>query len=238
MPIKNPDGYVYRITNNINGKTYIGSHAGHNPRYMGSGVALKRAYKKYGLINFTKDIVIHCSDYQKAEQQILTVLNAANDKTMYNMTNTGTGFLKGHIMSEDTKAKIIKANTGKKRTPEQCAAISARQVGHMNPNYGKAQTAEANAKRSKALKGRVLAPEHTSLISKALTGVPKSEEHKAALRKPHSKRTCPHCGLVGGGGNMTRHHFDNCKHKPKFTIGGSNALTTIADKPRACQLQD
>jgi len=25
--------------------------------------------------------------------------------------------------------------------------------------------------------------------------------------------TCPHCGISGGGGNMTRYHFDNCKHK-------------------------
>jgi hypothetical protein len=23
--------------------------------------------------------------------------------------------------------------------------------------------------------------------------------------------TCPHCGLSGGGGNMRRYHFDNCK---------------------------
>ena len=24
---------------------------------------------------------------------------------------------------------------------------------------------------------------------------------------------CPHCGLEGGGGNMRRYHFDNCKAK-------------------------
>lgn len=24
---------------------------------------------------------------------------------------------------------------------------------------------------------------------------------------------CPHCGLQGGGGNMRRYHFDNCKEK-------------------------
>ena len=24
---------------------------------------------------------------------------------------------------------------------------------------------------------------------------------------------CPHCNILGGGGNMKRYHFDNCKHK-------------------------
>lgn len=26
--------------------------------------------------------------------------------------------------------------------------------------------------------------------------------------------TCPHCQISGGGGNMRRYHFDNCKAKP------------------------
>ena len=27
------------------------------------------------------------------------------------------------------------------------------------------------------------------------------------------QKTCPHCGLTGGGSNMTRYHFDNCKQR-------------------------
>lgn len=36
-----------------------------------------------------------------------------------------------------------------------------------------------------------------------------------ACRGPRKKRTCPHCGLEGGGGNMSRYHFDNCKKHPR-----------------------
>jgi len=50
---------VYQITNNINGKIYIGSHKTNdiNDRYMGSGKYLKRALDKHGVDNFTKKIL-------------------------------------------------------------------------------------------------------------------------------------------------------------------------------------
>lgn len=53
-------------------------------------------------------------------------------------------------------------------------------------------------------------------ISKATKNVPKSKEHAAKIGAAHKGKKkaelqCPHCGLVGRGGNMKRYHFDNCK---------------------------
>jgi len=39
---------VYKTTNSINGKWYIGKDSKNNPKYFGSGVALKRAIKING----------------------------------------------------------------------------------------------------------------------------------------------------------------------------------------------
>jgi hypothetical protein len=50
---------IYKITNLINNKIYIGKHItkDKNDDYMGSGKLITRAIEKYGLENFKKEII-------------------------------------------------------------------------------------------------------------------------------------------------------------------------------------
>lgn len=59
-----PYGYVYRITNRVNGKTYIGqrklSKDASWRQYLGSGAVVRAAQDKYGRHCFTKTLLQYC----------------------------------------------------------------------------------------------------------------------------------------------------------------------------------
>ena len=56
-------GYVYKTTNLINGRIYIGKHhGGILPGYLGSGLLLKRAIRKYGRENFRLEVLSYGSN--------------------------------------------------------------------------------------------------------------------------------------------------------------------------------
>ena len=50
---------IYKITNTLNHKVYVGSHKtkDKDDGYMGSGKYLLRAIKKHGIEKFTKEIL-------------------------------------------------------------------------------------------------------------------------------------------------------------------------------------
>ena len=74
---------------------------------------------------------------------------------------------------------------------------------------------ETKRKISKSLEGRSATEEHKQNISKGLQGRTFSDEHRQNVSKSLRERPiviCPHCGREGRL-NMTRYHFDNCKHR-------------------------
>ena len=85
--------YFYKITNNLNGNFYYGIHYTNNivDGYMGSGLKLKRAFKKYGIENFSKEILKffdtreELADY---EADVVTEI-LVNDKNCYNTSLGG-----------------------------------------------------------------------------------------------------------------------------------------------------
>lgn len=99
---------IYRTTNLINGKWYIGKDEGSRDYYLGSGKALTNAVRKYGKHNFKKEILEVCETREQLierEKHWIAVTNAQTDKMSYNIAAGGEGGdWTSWVSSEEAKA--------------------------------------------------------------------------------------------------------------------------------------
>lgn len=86
---------IYKITNLLDGKIYIGSHKTKklDDNYMGSGKYLKRAQEKFGIENFKKEILFV---FETAEEMYAKEAEIVNEdflvtENTYNMKIGGFG---------------------------------------------------------------------------------------------------------------------------------------------------
>ena len=153
---------IYKITNKINGKFYIGKHQTHkvDDYYYGSGKKICEAINKYGKDSFIKEILFifdNPKDMDDKEKEIITEEFVSRRDT-YNIGVGGEGGpqFKGRKHSEESKI-LIRQRSGVARTEEQ-----------------KRKTSENN-KLTNESRGKK--------VSAALKGKPKSEEHKQKIRE-------------------------------------------------------
>lgn len=157
---------VYKITNKINGKFYIGKHQTKNinDHYMGSGKAIRAALKYYGRSNFEKTILKLCANENEMnlfEKQLVTE-ELVNNTNSYNLGVGGEGgpHFKGKQHSAVTKEKI---RQNYKYTPWS----NERKIAHLL--------------RMKNCVSR------GQKVSAAQLGKPKSEEHKKKISESLKK---------------------------------------------------
>jgi hypothetical protein len=199
---------VYRTKNLLNGHIYVGVHKSVNPYdgYLGSGILLKYAIKKYGVENFSKEILFEFDDIREAYKKENEIVNL------------------DFVKREDTYNIVIGGSISPDHLPNRIYP-----AGEKHHQWGKKASVESNVKRSVTLKitnqkeevkkrrseGAKIANESMKRNGHIVWNKGKNLSEKDKLKKSESakrkaKVSCPHCGGTMDPGNAKKYHFEKC----------------------------
>lgn len=143
---------VYKITNNITKKYYIGAHetSDLDDGYMGSGVYIKRAQAKYGLENFSKEILHVFSTQEEMflkEEELVEV--GAHTYNIMTGGNGGWSYARSKISAESRKklSETMRSEEYREKTKEKRRRSSIRMKElSKDPEIRKKQTESLSKK--------------------------------------------------------------------------------------------
>lgn len=190
---------IYKATNTVNGKYYIGKTKNSlDSRIKSHKVAstkkdwlFYRAINKHGFDKFKWEIIIECDDANKLNELEKKYIGENNNG--YNVAKGGDGgdtisnhpnreilrenvskFHKGKILSEEHKEKISNAHKGKNKpwAKDIAKKMSEGNIGKESKTKGSKLTDEHKEKISKGNKGKtkIFTEEHKQNLSKAKEG--------------------------------------------------------------------
>ena len=195
--------YIYCITNNINGKTYIGQRkcpankTSETDKYMGSGCKLKLAKEKHGLENFSKEILAIAETKENINilEKVFIALYRADNKAEYNISAGGDGGIGcgelnpfyGKHHNEKTKKLLSEkcANYGSKNGFYGKTHTEETKQKNRNAHLGKTPSDLARLHMSQSQKGRKHTEETRKKMSESAKGKVFSKEHIENLKKSH-----------------------------------------------------
>lgn len=144
-------GYIYKTTNTINNKTYIGKRKGaFDANYFGSGVIISSAIEKYGLENFTVEVIVECDSLDSLNTAEMNFISELCPE--YNIAKGGDGGdtllyatpeRKAEVFSlRSTKLKDMYSSLDETKRKDWSIAISNSKRGKPNGRTGSRHTSE------------------------------------------------------------------------------------------------
>lgn len=165
MDDKDCFGIIYKATNLINGKVYIGQTTNklqvRKTSHINDSLAKRdnfvfhNAIRKHDRSNFKWEIVEYCDCKEELDEMEFHYIKQFNSSIPkgYNMTYGGGGMLgykiteehrknlseshKGYIHTAEQRKKIGEASLGRRHTEETKKRLSKQKLGSKNPMYGK-----------------------------------------------------------------------------------------------------
>lgn len=175
---------IYETTNRLNGKKYIGKHVTSNVNddYLGSGLLISKAIKKYGPQNFEKKILYVFDNEDQMNVKEIELINedVVNDDQYYNIALGGQG---GKIALYESNSKYEeicrKISTKAKERADQISKNTSnnhklKKIGM----YGKNHSDEAKRRIGAAHRNKKVSKETRKKLSDANKGRPSVNKNK------------------------------------------------------------
>ena len=170
---------IYKVTNLINNKFYIGAHKTKNKDdgYMGSGKLIKKAIQKYGINNFSKEILMECVSEIEMYEKEKHLVKLCEDS--YNLKFGGEGGWDHIVKNPNWKSPFTDPILQKKLSQKGIEKLK-------ELRKDKTFVAEWSDKISKSNKGK-----------KSFLGKKHNEETKKQIGLKNSKMTGHHNSQYG-----------------------------------------
>ena len=216
--IKLDNHYIYCITNLVNGKKYIGKRTCHcdieKDTYMGSGIAIKKALKKYGKDSFKKDIIEVCNNEEEAyirEREIIESVKAYSNKMYYNIAFGGLGNTHNWKPTKESIKKSLETKRKNGTLP----------IGKNNGMFGKYNYSKCSEIVAIPRKGNIMYFPSLAEASRKLK-IPYSTIH-IRLKRGSTK-------MQNDFFFMYRDNFEKIDDKPNFVLEKQKSIKKNAKK--------
>ena len=169
--------FLYKVTNNTNGKYYVGVRSSKTDPmvsfdgYLGSGLAIKRAVKKYGKKSFHREVLVLCENAEYAYFLENRFVNDdfIKDKNNYNIVVGGKGGYIGSDFYNNKEYKKQVSERSKKQSKQFIIDHGEDAMIDRMKNVSAGCTKESRAKGGKSLKKRFNDPEFVAKKKESAT---------------------------------------------------------------------
>ncbi len=191
--------HIYKISNLVNGKLYIGQTTNIKTRWTSHlsllrmdkhrNLHLQAAFKKYGEQAFVFAVIEECENANEREVYWIGYFGGTNGGLLYNKSSGGKS---GGKMSQESRNRISAWQRGRTLTPEHAANIG-------RGNRGKKCTDEHKRRMSVMYKGRPIDEETKRKISESKMGrimPPEERERRKGLGSKSVVQLSMDCTLI------------------------------------------
>lgn len=203
-------GYIYKTTNLVNNKIYVGQHQADkfDPKYYGSGVLIKQAIKKYGICNFICEMLECCETKRQLEEREIYWIDKCGS------CNSGIGYNLSY------------------------GGYTPRFRGENHPMYGRHHSEEAKEKNRLSKLGKKQSSETINKRNETLKAINAKKKQDKTSRWIAERHKCAYCGAVMlskyGSGKFCS---AECVHKYVANIHrGTKASPETIEKQRQSHL--